>query len=100
MKRIIIGVPFEWDDEKNQINIRKHGVCFEDAIMVFNDDNRIELYDEAHSSFEDRFAVIGIANRLLFVNYTVRKNVYRIISARIANKKEKKLYYGNNKSYS
>lgn len=39
----------EWDDEKNKINKKKHGIYFEDAARIFLDDNRIEYYDEFHS---------------------------------------------------
>ncbi|MGN1328586.1 MAG: BrnT family toxin, partial [Eubacterium sp.] len=42
---------FEWDDEKEKINIVKHGIDFSTAARVFKDENRIELYDEAHSEF-------------------------------------------------
>lgn len=40
---------FEWDDEKEQINIKKHGLNFEMAARVFDDPDRLELYDELHS---------------------------------------------------
>lgn len=45
----------EWDDRKNEINKRKHGISFETAAHVFEDINRIEYFDEAHSADEDRF---------------------------------------------
>ena len=38
---------FEWDEEKNAANVKKHGIDFEDAIRVFEDDDRIEIYDAA-----------------------------------------------------
>ena len=47
-------VRFEWDDNKEQINIAKHGIDFTTAARVFEDENRLELYDEAHSDTEDR----------------------------------------------
>ena len=46
---------FEWDDNKNDANKRKHGVSFEDAATVWDDSNSVEVYDEAHSDEEDRF---------------------------------------------
>lgn len=55
MKRLISGRPMEWDDRKNEINKRKHGISFETAAHVFEDINRIEYFDEAHSADEDRF---------------------------------------------
>ncbi len=54
---------FEWDDEKEKININKHGIDFETAARVFNDENRQELFDEIHSEFEDRYITIGIIDK-------------------------------------
>ena len=42
---------FEWDEKKEEINIQKHGIDFRTASLVFGDDNRIERYDEAHSTY-------------------------------------------------
>ena len=84
----------EWDDQKNQINKKKHGIFFEDAARIFLDDNRIEHYDEFHSEFEDRIRVIGRVNEFLFVIYTERGEKCRLISARYANTKEVDEYYG------
>lgn len=89
----------EWDEQKNRNNKKKHGISFEAAAYVFQDDNRIELYDEAHSVEENRYMIIGKARRLMFVVYTMRDERYRIITARKANSKEMRLYYGNHKSY-
>ena len=58
---------FEWDEEKAQTNLKKHGVLFETAAKVFLDDNRIEIYDEANSIEEDRYITIGLAGDILFV---------------------------------
>ena len=49
----------EWDDSKNQINIRKHGISFETAALVFADEERIEYYDKLHNLDEDRYVVLG-----------------------------------------
>lgn len=88
----------EWDDAKNEKNIRKHGVSFEMAAMVFWDKNYIELYDKTHSTEdEDRYIVIGVVKDVLFVVYTDKNNSIRLISARSANEYERKLYYGKNK---
>ena len=86
---------FEWDENKNQRNIRKHGISFEDAIHVFDDSLRLELYDEEHSIEEERWNVIGMVRKILFVVCTERGNATRIISAREANREEEEMYYGN-----
>jgi hypothetical protein len=84
---------FEWDEEKNKINLEKHGIDFETAMLVFNDLQRIEIYDFEHSVEEDRYNTIGMVNDVLFVVYTERKNNIRIISARIATRMERSIYY-------
>ena len=84
----------EWDDNKAEINIKKHGIYFEDAARIFLDENRIEDYDELHSDYEERIKVIGKVDEILFVIYTERGEKYRLISARYANKKEVNDYYG------
>lgn len=101
MKDVVIaGTPVEWDDQKNEINQKKHGISFLAAAYVFADDHRVELYDEAHSTDEDRYAVIGYVEELLFVVYTERRETVRIISARFATKQEESIYneynQGNN----
>ena len=58
---------FEWDADKAALNLKKHGVRFETAALVFNDENRIEFYDSAHSLFEDRYNTIGKVDEILFV---------------------------------
>ena len=85
---------FEWDDEKAEINKRKHKVMFSIAAKVFLDDYRIEDYDELHSDDEERRKVIGRVGKVLVVIYTERGENIRIISARTANKKEQEDYYG------
>lgn len=95
MKSLISGRPMEWDDRKNEINKRKHGISFETAAHVFEDINRIEYFDEAHSADEDRFIVIGLVRKVLFVVYTDRGDATRIISARKATKAETEVYYDN-----
>ena len=87
---------FRWDDNKNQINIKKHGISFEEAYTVFYDDDSIVFDDPDHSVEENRFLIIGITfkERLCVVSHCYRENdnVIRIISARIAGKNEKKVY--------
>ena len=71
----------------------KHGIDFEDAIRVFEDDDRIEIYDAAHSGEEDRYNTIGMVKDVLFVVYTERREAIRIISARPATRGERSIYY-------
>ncbi|MCQ2529346.1 MAG: BrnT family toxin [Saccharofermentans sp.] len=87
---------FEWDSEKAIINKKKHGISFELACKVFLDDRRIEIYDYLHSSIdEDRYNTIGLVNDVLFVVYTTRNENIRLISARLANDRERSIYYGD-----
>ena len=95
MKTVIQGHPVEWDDRKNEINLRKHGISFETAALVFADKERIEYYDWLHSEEEDRFIVLGMVKKLLFVVYTEREDASRLISARLATPTERSVYYGN-----
>ncbi|MBR0477350.1 MAG: BrnT family toxin [Treponema sp.] len=89
---------FEWDENKNIINKKKHGVTFEMALRVFLDEKRIEKFDIEHSTLEeDRINIIGRASNvlILFVVTTDRNGVTRIISARRAEPKEEAEYYEN-----
>lgn len=71
---------FEWDPEKNEINMRKHGISFPYATRVFDDEDRLEVFDEEHSDDEDRYDVIGRVDDVLFVVYTERPDdIIRII---------------------
>ena len=53
------GMLFEYDEEKNRTNIKKHGISFRSAARVFFDFDRIEFYDEENSTEEDRYDTIG-----------------------------------------
>jgi uncharacterized protein len=88
---------FEWDDRKAQTKFTKHGVNFEDAKAVFNDPNAYIFNDELHSVDEQREIIIGHdqVNRLLLVCFTERQSVIRIISARLATKRERRDYEQN-----
>ena len=79
---------FEWDDNKEKINIFKHGIDFSTAAHVFQDENRIEFFDETHSEYEDRYITI-----IVMVVYTERENAIRLISARKATNQERRMYY-------
>ena len=83
---------FEWDPLKAQRNVRKHGVDFVDAVIVFDDDRAITLVDE-HPS-EERYLTFGMdaSGRVLAVSYAVRPSTVRIISARRATRREQAQY--------
>jgi uncharacterized protein len=90
---------FEWDDLKAQSNLRKHGVTFEDARLVFTDVFAIERLEDSVNYDEDRTVITGMARgRLLTVVYTERDAWIRIISARKATKRECDDYYQNQAS--
>jgi len=120
---VLGGLTFEYDENKNKINIQKHGISFKSAARVFFDYDRIEFFDEENSVFENRYDTIGdlsagsmiltgntdttIGNvgidDVLFVVYTERIrrsengtdiDVIRLISARYATNFERGLYYG------
>ena len=86
---------FEWDKEKAESNIRKHGVSFIEASEAFKDPNAVEFFDESNSDIEIRFRLLAFSpKRLLFVGYTIRDDeIIRIITARKATTAEKRYYY-------
>jgi len=90
---------FEWDSEKALLNWKKHTVNFEDAALVFADENRIERFDSEHSDDEDRYITIGKVESVLFVIYTERGEITRLISARRATAQERRNYYAGNEGY-
>ena len=89
---------FEWDPNKEAINIKKHGVTFEQAAYVFADQFSLSMYDDEHSIQEDRWVILGRSNNemILLVIHTFRniedEETVRIISARKATKNEEKTY--------
>jgi uncharacterized DUF497 family protein len=87
-------VKFEWDPQKAALNLRKHGVSFEDAAAIFGDPLAGTIPDPEHSTEEPRFITIGVtpAQRLLVVVHTDRAYRIRIISARPATRAETKKY--------
>lgn len=88
---------YEWDEEKAAANVAKHGVRFADACDVFRDPFAIEFADDRFDYGEDRFTIIGMAKgRLVFVAYTMRMDVVRMISARGAEPLEQRWYYAQN----
>lgn len=93
---------FEWDERKAIANRRKHGVSFEEARSVFLDENAIRIHDPDHSVGENRFVLLGLSLhlRVLTVCHCYRSNddVIRIISARRANKRERRQYENRNRT--
>ena len=86
---------FEWELPKAELNLRKHGVSFEDAKEVFKDPLNIEWPDD--SDHEERTIVVGqFQSRFYYVVYTERQPKIRLISARRATKNEQARYYHEN----
>lgn len=89
-------ISFEWDENKNRINQRKHGISFEEAKTVFYDDEALVIDDPEHSEEEERFIILGLSLQanLLVVCHCCRNSdsVIRIISARKAAKTESSYY--------
>jgi uncharacterized protein len=88
---------FTWDPKKNELNKSKHdGISFEEAKMVFYDENARLIYDPNHSIDEERFIILGLSDklRLLIVCHCYKESdeLIRIISARKATSKEAKVY--------
>ncbi len=87
---------FEWDEKKNHINIKKHGISFDEAKSVFFDERALVRDDPDHSEDEERFLILGLSKKtnLLVVCHCYRasETVIRIISARKATKSESKFY--------
>jgi uncharacterized DUF497 family protein len=88
---------FEWDEKKNKLNQKLHGIAFEDAKFVFKDPFKVILPDLYHSDNEERWLAIGLVGCVLFVVFTEKgENVIRIISARTGTKAEERLYNDHN----
>jgi len=90
-----MSIEFEWDNDKDASNLKKHGVTFDEASTVFADRLAAIFVDEEHSIEEEREIIVGHSNqrRLLLVSFTERPpDVIRIISARKATKREQRDY--------
>jgi uncharacterized DUF497 family protein len=85
---------FEWDPKKAAANLRKHGVSFVEATTVFRDAMSVSGFDPDHSEDESRFITFGVSNigRLVVVSHTDERSTIRIISARPATRRERKIY--------
>lgn len=89
-----MGLGFEWDEQKAAVNLKRHRVSFGEAKTIFGDPNELTIFDELHSAEEDRYLSLGMSvrGRLLVVCYTERGDSIRIISARLASKRERLQY--------
>ena len=87
---------FKWDEKKNSLNKKNHGISFEEAQTVFVDDNALLIHDPDHSDEKDRFILVGLSSsfRILVVCHCYRKgdDIIRIISARKATRYEQEYY--------
>lgn len=93
-----MNVLFEWDEDKNLANFKKHGVWFAEAQTVWADERSIEYFDSLHSAEEDRFIRIGRSAggdaRFLLIVFCERDEAkkIRLISSREATTNEKRAY--------
>ena len=102
MGKTVMRGTFEWDEEKNEINRKKHGFGFEEILNMFDDPFFFEIYDSVHSDeAEDRYIGIGRAQGVLVVTtcYTERTGRIRLISSRRATPKEEMMYYGEQNNF-
>lgn len=85
---------FEWDPPKAESNVRKHRITFDEASTVFGDPFALLMADPDHSVGEERYLVLGMSNerRLLVVAFAERPPRTRLISARLAAQRERRLY--------
>jgi uncharacterized DUF497 family protein len=96
----MIGVDwsFTWDERKEELNIKKHGVSFEHAKCVWLDPRAVEFYDDENSTDEDRFIRMGAGITgmsvlvVVFCEYDDDQKIIRLISARKATPRERKVY--------
>jgi uncharacterized protein len=92
-----MGLLFEWDPKKARLNLKRHGISFDEASTAFRDPLSQTIEDPLHSENEERFVLIGqtIQGRILVIVHTDRGERIRIISARLATKKERLRYEEN-----
>lgn len=88
---------YEWDEKKQVSNIEKHGLSFADALPVFEDPLAVTTLDERYDYGENRYNIVGVVKGFIVcVTFTYRNHNVRIISARIAHKKERASYEQGN----
>ena len=89
-----MALEFEWDPAKARANLRKHAVSFEEAATVFGDPLSVTIGDPLHSTGEQRFIIVGRSRqgRIIVVVHVDRGHRVRIISARLATRRERRKY--------
>lgn len=89
-----MALRFFWDPRKAAGNQRKHHVTFEEAVTAFGDSLSVTIPDPDHSDDENRYLLLGVSkwNRLLVVAHVERGDDMRIISARLATRRERFRY--------
>jgi uncharacterized DUF497 family protein len=89
-----MGLTFEWDSEKDEANLKKHGVSFSEAATVFADPLTITISDPDHSVGEERYITVGLSyrQRVLVVAHRDDDDRIRIITARLATRRERRDY--------
>jgi hypothetical protein len=94
-----MSLNFEWDEDKAEKNLQKHGISFHEAQDVFYDFSASIFNDDKHSKSEKRELIIGFSKigRLLIVCFTLREDKIGIINARLTNKIERKKHEDNGK---
>ena len=85
---------FEWDPAKARANARKHGITFDEACTAFGDVLGVLLHDPDHSDLEPRYLLLAASNRgrLLVIAFAERPPRTRLISARQATRRERRMY--------
>jgi uncharacterized DUF497 family protein len=93
-----MSIKFEWDPRKARQNVRRHGIDFDEATTVFADLLSVTIPDPDHSEDEERWVTMGLSNRqrLLVVVHTEEEETIRIISARAADRLERRKYEEGN----
>jgi uncharacterized DUF497 family protein len=89
-----LAFTFEWDAQKARDNLQKHGVSFDEAVTAFSDVLSRTIRDPGHSHAEERYLLIGLSNRrrLVVVAHAERGDRIRLITARLASKRERHQY--------
>jgi len=89
-----MGLEFSWNAEKAALNLSKQGVTFEEASTVFGDPLSVTVFDPGHSETESRFVIVGqsFEGKLIVVVHSELEDSIRIISARLATRREREVY--------
>lgn len=89
-----MSLTFTWDLRKASSNLTKHGVSFEEAVTAFEDPLSLTIPDPGHSETESRYVLLGAThqNRLVAVVHTEFGDIIRVVSARMATRRERRDY--------